>query len=189
MPCNKRGAKGTMERVAVESARECTNAKSRQDRLKEQITDSLDIKIHKNGLLDNKILFIRLDDDDDFPPELNGICAMQLASKYNKPTIVARLNDEGYIRGSIRGLNQSELTSFKDFLQDSNYFEYVVGHANAGGCSIQKEKLSDFHKYANEVLKNINFENSYNVDFIRNANDKDLDKIIFDLSRYEYVWG
>lgn len=26
VPCNKRGAKGTMERVSVESARECTNA-------------------------------------------------------------------------------------------------------------------------------------------------------------------
>ena len=31
-------------------------------------------------------------------------------------TIVARLNNEGYDRGSIRGLNQSELVSFKDFL-------------------------------------------------------------------------
>ena len=33
VPCNKRGAKGTMEEVAIESLRECTNAKSKQNRL------------------------------------------------------------------------------------------------------------------------------------------------------------
>ena len=32
----------------------------------------LDIKIHKHELLDNKILFVRLDEDDDFPAVLNG---------------------------------------------------------------------------------------------------------------------
>jgi single-stranded-DNA-specific exonuclease len=29
IPCNKRGAKGTLEEAAVESLRECTNARSR----------------------------------------------------------------------------------------------------------------------------------------------------------------
>lgn len=188
--CNKRGAKGTMERVAVESARECTNAKSRQDKIKEKIVDSLDIKIHKNGLLDNKILFVRLDDDDDFPPELNGVVAIQLANKYNKPTIVARLNKDGDIKGSIRGLNTSELKSFKNFLEKSGYFEYVMGHDNAAGCAIRNADLSNFHKYANQELKNIDFDiNVYNVDFIRNAKDADIDKIIFDLSKYDYIWG
>ena len=123
VPSNKRGAKGTMELVAIESARECTNAKSRQDKLKEKIVDSLDIKIHKNGLLNNQVLFIRLDDEDEFPTELNGLVATQLSARYNKPTIVARLNDEGYIRGSARGLNKSELKSFKDFLNNTNLFE------------------------------------------------------------------
>ena len=52
---------------------------------------------------------------------------MQLSARYNKPTIVARLNDEGYIRGSARGLNKSELKSFKDFLNNTNLFEYTAG--------------------------------------------------------------
>ena len=72
VPSNKRGAKGTMELLAVESARECTNAKSRQDKKKEEIVGNLEIRIHKLGLLENKILFIRLGDDDDFPSVLNG---------------------------------------------------------------------------------------------------------------------
>lgn len=190
VPSNKRGAQGTMERVAIESARECTNAKSRQDKIKEKIVDSLDIKIHKNGLLDNKILFVRLDDDDDFPPELNGLVAMQLASKYNKPTIIARLNEEGFIRGSARGLNKSELKSFKDFLNNSHMFEYTVGHDNAFGISINNNNLFNLHQYANQKLENIDFGiNMYNVDFVREAKDIDIDKIIIDLSKYDYIWG
>ena len=51
----------------------------------------------------------------------------QLANKYKHPTIVARLNEEGYDRGSIRGVNQSALTDFKQFLISSGLFEYVQG--------------------------------------------------------------
>ena len=76
VPCNKRGAKGTLEEVAVESARECTNAKAHQDKRKAEIVEQLELKIAKNDLLENKILFIRLEDDDDFPAELNGLVAM-----------------------------------------------------------------------------------------------------------------
>ena len=72
VPCNKRGAKGTMERVCIESARECTNARNRQNKLLETNTEKLEMRVHKLGLLENKILVIPLEEDDDFPSELNG---------------------------------------------------------------------------------------------------------------------
>ena len=187
---NKRGAKGTEELLAVESARECTNAKNRQNKIKDNAVDSLEAKIYKLGLIDNKVLFVRLDDDDDFPSELNGLVAMQLSAKFKKPTIVARLNEEGFIRGSARGLNESELSDFKTFLTDSGYFEYALGHANAFGCSINNKYLSDFHNYANDKLKDIDFgENVYDVNFISSANNKELEKIINDLGSYPQLWG
>lgn len=190
VPCNKRGAKGTFEEVAIESARECTNARIRQNKIKDETVEKLEIKIHKYNLLDNKILFVRLEDDDQFPSVLNGLVAMQLSAKFKKPTIVARLNNEGYDRGSMRGLNQSELESFKDFLEDSGYFEYVLGHDNAAGASIKDKDLSAFHEYANKALKDIDFgENIYDVDFIRTAADKDISDIIFDLNKYRNLWG
>ena len=71
VPCNKRGAKGTMERVDIESARECTNAKSKQDKAKLEAVERLEAKIFKHDLLENKILFVRLEDTDKFPSELN----------------------------------------------------------------------------------------------------------------------
>ena len=190
VPCNKRGAKGTFEEVAIESARECTNARTRQNKILDEMVEAFEIKIHKYNLLENKVLFIRLEDEDNYPSVLNGLSAMKLSAKFKKPTIVARLNDEGYDRGSMRGLNQSELTSFKDFLEQSGYFEYVSGHDNAAGTSIRDKDLADFHKYANEVLKDIDFgENVYEVNFIRTAAEKDISNIIFDLDQYRNLYG
>ena len=186
----KRGAKGTMERVAVEAARECANAKARQDKTKLAAVEKLEQKIFKYDLLENSVLFVRLDDTDRFPSELNGLIAMQLAAKYKKPTIVARLNEQGFDRGSARGVDKSELKDFKSFLTQSGYFEYAQGHANAFGVSINDDNLYDFHKYANEALAHYNFgENSHDVNFIREANSSDLSKLVLDLGGYPHIWG
>lgn len=190
VPSSKRGAKGTYEQVCIESARECYNARNRQNKKKEEVVESLKDRILKEDLLENKILFIRLEEEDDFPSELNGLISMQLSAKYKKPTIVARLNEEGYIRGSMRGLSNSPLTDFKEFLMNSGYFEYVMGHPNAAGCSIKNQDLRAFHEYANKELADMNFgENVYDVNFVRFANDSDIVDIIYDLNNYSTVWG
>ena len=166
------------------------NAKAHQDKKKKEIAENLEIKICKNGLLDNKVLFIRLDDDDDFPAVLNGLVCMQLAAKYNRPTIVARLNPEGYVRGSARGLNKSELTSFKNFLNDSGLFEYTIGHDQAFGVSINNENLKNFHEYANKQLEAYDFDsNMYSVCYEVNGDSIELAKMIKDIAEYENVWG
>lgn len=186
---HKRGAKGAMEEVAVESARECTNARSRQNRILDKAVEELEIKISKYDLLENKILFVRLDVED-FPPELNGLIAMKLAARHQRPTIVARLNEAGEIKGSSRGLNESELTSFKNFMDESGYFTFTAGHDNACGIGIYDKNLSDFHKYANKELADINFgENWYEVNFERIAADKDIADLIDDLTQHDNIWG
>ena len=190
IPSGKRGAKGALERAAVESVRECTNARSHQNKILDKNVEKFEARIAKYGLLDNRILFVRLEDYDELPSELNGLLAMKLAAKYKKPTIVARLNPEGYDKGSIRNVNNCVLTDLKQFLTDSGYFEYVQGHANAAGCSIADKDLRAFHEYANKALKDIDFgEGVYDVNFVRAAADKDIEKLIFDLAQYEDTWG
>lgn len=186
----KRGAmNGTLEYIAVESARECGNAKTRQNTTIEKAIEQLEVKIFKHDLLENKILFIRLDDED-FPPELNGLVAMKLSSKYKKPTIIGRLGRDGNIKGSIRGLSNCALVDFKAFLTASGLFEYVQGHANAAGQCIPAENLDALHEYANRELANIDFgEDVYDVNFMRTAADKDVTNIIFDVGVHEDVWG
>ena len=44
IPSGKRGAKGTLEKVAIESARECTNAKNKQNKIKESAVESLEAR-------------------------------------------------------------------------------------------------------------------------------------------------
>lgn len=127
---HKRGANGAMERVATESLRECGNARTKQNKILDNLEERMEIKIAKYDLLENKILFIKLDDDDDFPSEINGLVAMRLSKKYKRPTIVARLNDKGMVRGSARGLDACELSDLKQFFTESGFFEYAHGQHN-----------------------------------------------------------
>jgi single-stranded-DNA-specific exonuclease len=190
VPSNKRGAKGTMEKVAIESARECTNAKSHQNTVRDKMVDKLSFKIEKDGLLDNKVLFIKLDDTDIFPAELNGLIAMMCTTLYKRPTIIARVNEEGLVRGSIRGLSNSEFDNFKGFLDESGFFNYVRGHAQAAGMEIAENNLEAFHNYANKALEKYDFnEDFYPVDFIRCPMDKDLKDLILDIAENDYIWG
>lgn len=187
---NKRGAEGTLEEVAIESARECSNARSRQNKLLDIAEGQIEIKIHKYDLLENKILFIELEEDDTFPSELNGVLAMRMAAKFHRPAIVARLNEEGYIRGSIRGLNNGPISNFKNFLEESGYCEYVKGHPNAAGISIKESNVEKLHQYANQKLSGIKLdEDCYEVNFIRFAAEKDICDIISDIVKYENIYG
>ena len=115
---------------------------------------------------------------------------MKLSSKYKKPTIVARLNDEGEIKGSSRGLNESELTSFKNFMDQSGYFTFTAGHDNACGIGILDKNLAAFHDYANKKLADMDFgESWYEVNFERIAADTDIEDLIIDIASHEDIWG
>lgn len=114
---------------------------------------------------------------------------MQLAAEYKKPTIVARINEEGYIKGSGRGLNESELKDFKQFLQGSSLFEYCEGHPNAFGCSIKETNLDSLFNYSNIELKDINFnEEFFDVNFIFNANE-DFLNLIYEIDKIKETFG
>ena len=63
-------------------------------------------------------------------------------------------------------------------------------HSNAAGCSILDKNLEDFLENSDEALKNIDFDKGvYDVNFVRYAAEPDIKDIIFDLHRYENVWG
>ena len=190
IPSNKKGHKGELVALAAEATRECVNAKSRQARILDNIEEKIDIKINKKDLLINKVLFVELDDDDDFPSTLNGLLATRLTNKYNRPAIVARANDDGYIRGSARAIKTENMDSFKQYLEESEMFEYVLGHPLAFGCSISNYNLDKFFSYSNDSLKDVELgEKCYSVNFIRDAMDNDIDNLIRDVGEYGYIWS
>lgn len=72
IPSGKRGANGALEKRAIESVRECTNARTHQNKILDKNVEKFEARIFKYDLLENKILFVRLEEDDDLPSELNG---------------------------------------------------------------------------------------------------------------------
>lgn len=191
LPSTKRGHKeGDVETACAQAARICVNAKSRQDKTKIKAYENLDFKIQKLGLDNHKIIIVTVEEEDEFDSTLTGLVAMQLVGKYKKPVCVVRENSDGYLRGSARGVSHSPVVDLRQFFIDSGYFEYAVGHPNAHGISIHKNKLDSFLKYADNELANVDFnENVYEVDLIINAEDNNLGKIIIGLGNLSNIWG
>lgn len=186
----KRGAKaGDMVRICEEVARKATNAKARQNRIKDKATELLEGRIQKEGLLDNKILVIEVYDEDDIPQELRGLIAAQFVNKYHRPTMIGKTNEEGFFRGSIRGNDSfEEVPDFKKFLENSGCMEGVYGHKNAAGYSIPYNRISDLISYANTTISDQGLENIYDVDYIFNANEN-FTQLGFELAAAEDFWG
>lgn len=190
IPSTKRGiAAGTLLNICDEMARRAANAKSRQNRVKDKATALLESRVQKEGLLDNKILVIEVYDEDDIPQELRGLIAAQFVNKYHRPTLIGKANEEGFLRGSIRGNDSfEEVPDLKTFLLDSGFMESVTGHSNAAGYSIKKAYLPDLLDYANTHISDQGLENVYNVDYVFDAND-DFTALGLALAQAEKYWG
>ena len=190
MPSTKRGAKaGDIEYAAEQTARVGKNAKSRQDRLKEQALGIIDFKIQKDGLADNNIIIVELDSSDNVQQELTGLIAMNVVNKYHKPVMIGRRNNDNEIQGSIRSNgNFAGLPSFKKFLEDSGLVSYTAGHDNAAGWGLNGDKLQALVKYANDHLKAEDFENCYIVDYVLDGSDY-IDELLGAISAHPEYFG
>ena len=186
----KRGARvGDIEYAAEQTARVGKNAKSRQDRIKEQALGVIDFKIQKDGLDDNNIIIVELDTSDNIPQELTGLIAMNVVSKYHKPVMIGRRNNKNEIQGSIRSDgNFAGLPSFKKFLEDSGLVTYTAGHDNAAGWGLNGDKLDALLNYANKKLKAEDFENCYLVDYILDGSDYN-DELLTAIAEHPEYFG
>lgn len=190
--CFKRGVKkGTLIDVVLEAERETTNARNQQKRTQEKMVELSEKTIIENDLLKNKILVVILDETfNKIPPELNGVSAALLAEKKRRPTLIGRTNKDGFLRGSIRGLETIEMPPFKEFLLSSGFFEMVEGHSEAAGFSIHESKIDPFLEWANEELKDVDMSSDiWYVDFQFQPTDDALKRCISDMSKMKDLWG
>lgn len=185
----QRNQDSKFETVIEQTIRNCVNAKSYQDKEKAKAAELLDIQILNECLDDNKILILNVDDLD-IPKTLTGLCAMGVVARHKKPVLLGRTNAEGYFKGSIRNVSNSELTDLRQFLLDSNLVEYVSGHSNAAGLSLKETNIDKLTSYANEKLADIDFnEGIYNVDFVVKAKTPYLKDLIYSLDDGKKLWG
>lgn len=193
-PSTKRGAKpGDLEVIADKAARIATNAKNHQNKAKDESVEMIKMKIEKEELNDNKVLLIALDEMEAkyVNPNLTGLIAMKLCQEYQKPTIVLREGNDEVFKGSFRVNNNSPLTNFKDFCNESQLIDYAEGHQSAAGIGISFKNLSQFVRYANKKLKDVDLgETSYFIDFYFSANDLDeLKEACIDLAPVSTLYG
>lgn len=189
-PSTKRGHKdGDTETICEQMARICTNTKNRQNKERDKALELLDIQIIENCLDENKIIVLNADDLN-IPKTLTGLCAMGVVSKYKKPVIIGRIDSEGYLRGSMRAPSNSPIKNFKEFLLNSKLMDFVEGHAQAAGASLKNSNVDKLITYANNELKDIDFnEGFWEVDFIVNGNCSYLKDLIQELVDGKEYWG
>ena len=190
---NKRGAKkGSLEPRVDQAVRTCQNVKNRQERIKESNTKIIEDIIHKFNLLENhKILLIRLDEEHHIDSNLTGLIANQLASKYQRPTLLLNYhNNNGIISwdGSGRNYSFSKIENLKDFLNNTGLMKLAQGHQSAFGAGIYDKDIESFIEKTDMELANIDFGKKYFVDFIFQSNDININTIL-DLGSYKSYWG
>lgn len=127
IPSTKRGCKGQLEKRVEQACRNCTNIKKRQTDARDASLNVIEQKIKNKNLLDNKILLIKLSEEDNVNPNIRGLIANQIMSKYQKPVMMLSLNPETMCwEGSCRGYG---IDSFRDFLKYTELTEYQAGQA------------------------------------------------------------
>jgi len=151
------------ETVYRRTFRICKNAKTRQDKEVAKAMDIVKEDIVKNKRDNHKILFCKINADVD--KSFSGLCAIKIASEFNKPTVLLREGKNDYFSGSIRNFDGSPLKDLKGFLQSFGYTSFIAGHANSAGIGLTKKQLLKLIELTDEKLKNYSFDKNYDIDF------------------------
>lgn len=187
----KRGAKlGDLESVCQQNARQASNARNRQNKIKDRAIDILEMRAQKEGLLDNNVIIIPVEPEDEIPQELTGLIAMAFVSKYGKPCLIGRINRDNVLQGSFRNNGNFEaLPDLKRYIEEIGLFNFSAGHPNAGGYSIQENNIETFLSLVNSQFSSSDFRNCYLVDYVLDAKDEQLPSLFLSLAKRPECFG
>lgn len=196
------------ENIYDRAARLCKNAKSRQDKQKEKCVSQI-AEIAQHISQENKVVMI--DTSDILDNGLTGVVAIKITEMFNKPCILLNkflMNKNENIKydastgrfvssdnkrvisygGSARNIDNSPIDSFKDIVNSTKVFNFGKGHANAFGVNLDLDKKDDALNKLNDILREIDYDSTYRVDFIMDVDDVTV-KIVTDLARLEDIIG
>ena len=197
IPSTKRGFKGTYETRVEQACRNCTNIKNRQNKARDASLKIIEQIIEEEDLLKNQILIVRLPAKYAIDKNLTGLVATKIANQFQKPTMIL---NETYVKnedtgieeliwaGSGRIFSQSNFTTFKDFLEESGYFEMAQGHQGAFGCAILDTNIEPFTQYANTAIANFDFTPKYYIDLEYDANYL-IPADVLNIANFDNLWG
>lgn len=132
-----------------------------------------------NDQKDNKMIVVNIDTD----LGLSGLIGNKILGTQKKPVLV--LNEKGdEYQGSMRSEGVGD---FAAFVNDSNLAE-ALGHEEAAGIKIKKDKLNDFTKYVEEKLVINKNEKKINVD--AQIDVEDINRNMIDaIKKIDFITG
>ena len=213
IPSNKRGHKpGEMERVVDQALRTVTNVKNRQTRAQDAGLEFLEKMIEEQKLLEHKVLLFLLEPGQ-IDRNIAGLIANKFMAKYQRPCcILTKVTEKEfkngeYIRtkvsyqGSARGYDKGGVDNFKDICAAAPGVMFAEGHQSAFGLGIEcgyleeefgaevyGELILQFIDYTDEVLRDMNSEPMYYVDYIFTQNNVDANAII-EIAEMKNIWS
>jgi single-stranded-DNA-specific exonuclease len=97
-------------------------------------------------------------------PGIIGIVASRIVERYEKPTILIAVDDDGIGKGSGRSVEGVNI--YSALLECSNLFEQFGGHELAAGLSIKEENVDKFRKMFDKALESNKepYEQKINID-------------------------
>lgn len=123
---------------------------------KEKIVDDDDIETFTT--INDKVMIVK---GDNIPKEVRGLMANQLSKKYCRPILILKKTKKG-MEGSARGYI---VNNFKGLCEESKLFDKLEGHPGAFGSCISEDNISKFIEFANNKLKDMEFDNIIEIDF------------------------
>lgn len=175
------------EPIAINTARMMGNIKARQGRAVKKGVEILEERIEQRNLLNNKILIVNVAGiiDKDF----TGLVANQVSNKYKRPTLLIRPDAKGECKGSARGYDKGHIKDFKEFLNETELFNFCEGHSNALGVGIDSDKLIEANNLFNELLKDVEVDlNTYEVDFVVPCKQL-TSELVLEIHKHRDVWS
>ena len=183
-------AQTIQESIYDRAARFCKNSKQRQDKLRDKGLEKLSNQAKKICKNPDETKILLLDTTDVLHEGLTGVVAIKLAEKFNKPTILLKRHKnkfgEEVYGGSARNMDNSPIVNFKDVVNSTNII-CGQGHPNAFGIvDLPIDRKDEALEMLNDILKDVEYDATYLVDYIFDFNEVDVD-IILRLSVFDDI--
>lgn len=174
--------------VVQESYRKMSNARNNQNKKVKEALEILEERIEEKESADNQVLLVNSTGVID-NSGLNGLTSIKLAEKFQRPTLVMQYKEStGELTGSGRNFGSSPLESFKDELEKSGLFNFVAGHDNAFGFSIDLDNAMEMVDILNDQLSHIEYDNlTHYVDLEYNGRPDAED--IIEIAKHNHIWA
>ena len=139
--------------TADEIASKLNRENAERQEISRKIADSAEAMLAKEKHIDTAIILT----DYDLPADLKwhpgviGIVASRLVDRYNLPTIIMSVNEEGMAKGSCRSI--PALNLYEAIAAESDILTQFGGHHQAAGLTLPFENVPEFIRRFKEYVK------------------------------------